>query len=89
MRAGLNAGEAEHAIAVVAEVGWVRSQGAASRCQAFAIGWPPFEAGVAAAAAAASAGMGSQLQDREFGEEPVHASDGAEVTAPEPLFEDQ
>jgi len=89
MRTGLGAGEAEHAVAVVDQVGRMGAERATGGGQAFAIGGGTLEAGVGAAAAAAGAHLGPQFGDGELGKQAVHAAHRAEVAAPEALLEAQ
>ena len=86
MGAGLGTGEAEHAVAVVGQVGGMGAQGAPGGGESFPFGRPPLKTGVTAAAAAAGAHLGPQLADRQLCKKAIHATHGAEVAAPEALF---
>ena len=89
MGTGLRAGETQHAIAVVREVGRMGAQGTAGGGQTLTIGRPTLEAGIGAAAAAAGAYLRPQFGDGELGEQAIHAAHRTEIAAPEPLLKPQ
>ena len=62
MGAGLGAGQTQNTVPVVVEVGRMGAQRATRRGQSLAIGRSAFEAGIAAATAAAGADLGAELE---------------------------
>ena len=89
MGAGLGAGQTQNTVPVVVQVGRMGAQRTTRRGQSLAIGRSAFEAGIAAATAAAGADLGAELEHRQLREEPVHPANGAEIAAPKALLKAQ
>ena len=87
--AGLRAAHAQHAVAVVREVGGMGAKGTPCGGHSLAVSRTSLEAGIGAATAAAGSRLRPQFNDGELREQAVHATDRAEVTAPEPLFKER